>query len=62
MWCNRPPQLRLLSPYGNVRAPTEVTSRCVEKHMRLAEFILAEIEPILMEWEGLRATCCPGRI
>ncbi len=28
--------------------------------MRLAEFILANIEPILKEWERLRARLLPG--
>lgn len=32
----------------------------MEERMRLAEFILAEIEPILMEWEGFARSLLPG--
>src|SRR5687768_16271732 len=32
----------------------------VEKSMRLAEFILANIEPILAEWEAFARSLSPG--
>lgn len=42
------------------RPPVLIPCKSVEKSMRLAEFILANIEPILAEWEAFARSLSPG--
>src|SRR5689334_5147583 len=40
--------------------PPLIPCNSVEKSMRLAEFILANVEPILAEWEAFARSLSPG--